>query len=131
MNIGDVAEKTGLPAKTIRYYEEIGLVEPARTENGYRAFRDSDVHKLTFLGRARALGFPIEDCRALLQLYEDESRTSAEVKEIAAEHLGEIDRKIADLQGMRATLSHLIDACAGDQRPDCPILQSLGEENTA
>ena len=127
MNIGDVAEKTGLPAKTIRYYEEIGLVAPIRSGNGYRAFRESDVHKLTFLGRARALGFPIEDCRALLQLYEDESRTSAEVKEIAAHHLDEIDRKIADLQGMRATLSHLVEACAGDHRPDCPILESLGD----
>ncbi len=127
MNIGDVAERTGLPAKTIRYYEEIGLVRPARTANGYRAFRETDLHKLAFLGRARALGFPIEDCRTLLQLYEDETRTSAEVKEIAQHHLSEIDRKIADLQEMRSTLSTLVEACAGDHRPDCPILESLGE----
>ncbi len=127
MNIGDVSERTGLPAKTIRYYEEIGLVRPARTANGYRAFRETDLHKLAFLGRARALGFPIEDCRTLLQLYEDETRTSAEVKEIAQHHLGEIDRKIADLQEMRGTLSTLVEACAGDHRPDCPILESLGE----
>ena len=127
MNIGDVAERTGHPAKTIRYYEEIGLVRPARTANGYRAFRETDLHKLAFLGRARALGFPIEDCRTLLQLYEDETRTSAEVKEIAQHHLSEIDRKIADLQEMRSTLSTLVEACAGDHRPDCPILESLGE----
>src|SRR6056297_326943 len=74
MNIGDVAERTGLPAKTIRYYEEIGLVRPLRGENGYRRFRESDVHKLGFLGRARSLGFSIEDCRGLLALYEDEGR---------------------------------------------------------
>ena len=126
MNIGDVAARSGLPPKTIRYYEDIGLVKPPRSENGYRTFREQELHKLAFLGRARALGFSIEDCRALLQLYEDESRTSAEVKEIAMSHLQEIDRKVADLKEMRNTLSHLIEACAGDHRPDCPILESLG-----
>ena len=126
MNIGDVASRSGLPPKTIRYYEEIGLVKPPRSENGYRTFREQELHKLAFLGRARALGFSIEDCRTLLQLYEDESRTSADVKEIARGHLQEIDQKIADLKEMRGTLSHLIEACAGDNRPDCPILESLG-----
>ena len=128
MNIGDVADLSGLPAKTIRYYEDIGLVEPLRSANGYRSFRQSDVHKLAFLGRARALGFTIEDCRSLLKLYADTDRASAEVKQIADEHLDRIDRKIAELTEMRATLSHLVDACAGDHRPDCPILADLAME---
>ncbi|MGE4326766.1 MAG: Cu(I)-responsive transcriptional regulator [Pseudodonghicola sp.] len=126
MNIGDVSRLSGLPAKTIRYYEDIGLVQPQRSANGYRAFRDSDLHKLAFLGRARALGFSIEDCRGLLALYEDESRESASVKRIAEDHLLRIDEKIAQLQSMRATLAHLVSCCAGDDRPDCPILEDLG-----
>ena len=128
MNIGDVADLSGLPAKTIRYYEDIGLVEPLRSANGYRTFRQSDVPKLAFLGRARALGFTIEDCRSLLKLYADTDRASAEVKQIAEEHLDRIDRKIAELTEMRATLSHLVDACAGDHRPNCPILADLAME---
>jgi len=126
MNIGDVASRTGLPSKTIRYYEEIGLIKPMRDANGYRRFRDQDLHKLGFLGRARALGFTIEDCRTLLALYEDETRASADVKRVARQHLDQIDGKIADLKAMRDALGHLIDACAGDDRPDCPILQDLG-----
>lgn len=125
MNIGEVAERSGLPPKTIRYYEDIGLIRPLRNENGYRAFRETDLHKLAFLGRARALGFSIEDCRALLNLYEDEGRESAQVKEIAKEHLRQIDEKIEQLQSMRATLSQLVRACHGDHRPDCPILTDL------
>lgn len=128
MNIGEVAERSGLPAKTIRYYEDIGLIKPLRDANGYRAFRESDLHKLAFLGRARALGFPIEDCRTLLQLYEDDSRTSAEVKQIAKAHLAQIEQKIADLTEMRETLATLVRACAGDNRPDCPILESLSRD---
>ena len=126
MNIGDVATQTGLPAKTIRYYEDIGLIKPMRDDNGYRRFRDQEVHKLNFLGRARALGFTIEDCRTLLALYEDETRASADVKKVARDHLAQIEAKIVDLNAMRDTLSHLIDACAGDDRPDCPILKDLG-----
>lgn len=125
MNIGDVADRAGLPPKTIRYYEDIGLVTPQRAANGYRSFRETDLHKLTFLGRARSLGFSIEDCRALLALYEDDTRASADVKRIAKENLARIDRKIAELTAMRATLSHLVRKCAGDERPDCPILQGL------
>ena len=125
MNIGQVAERSGLPAKTIRYYEDIGLISPARTGNGYRDFAETDLHKLTFLGRARALGFSIEDCRTLIGLYEDETRESAAVKELAEGQLRQIDDKIAQLQTMRATLSHLVQACHGDDRPDCPILEDL------
>ncbi|WP_170786919.1 Cu(I)-responsive transcriptional regulator [Ruegeria lacuscaerulensis] len=128
MNIGDVSTQTGLPAKTIRYYEDIGLVKPLRDDNGYRVFRSQDVHKLNFLGRARALGFTIEDCRTLMALYEDETRASADVKKVARAHLAQIEAKIADLNAMRDTLGHLVEACAGDDRPDCPILQDLGGE---
>lgn len=131
MNIGDVSRLSGLPAKTIRYYEEIGLIRPRRSENGYRQFRDSDLHKLAFLGRARALGFSIEDCRNLMALYEDEGRESAAVKTIAEHHLERIDDKIAQLQAMRATLADLVHACAGDHRPDCPILNDLGAPESA
>ncbi len=125
MNIKGAAERSDLPAKTIRYYEEIGLIRPLRDGNGYRAFRDSDIHKLTFLGRARALGFTIEDCRVLLSLYEDKSRASADVKALAKRHLGQINGKIAALESMRDTLTDLYDACNGDHRPDCPILANL------
>ena len=126
MNIGEVSTHTGLPIKTIRYYEDIDLIKPLRDDNGYRRFRDQDIHKLKFLGRARALGFTIEDCRTLLALYEDETRASSDVKRVARDHLVQIDAKIADLRGMRDTLSHLVEACAGDDRPDCPILKDLG-----
>lgn len=125
MNIGEVAERSGLPAKTIRYYEEIGLVTPLRGANGYRSFRESDMHKLAFLGRARALGFTIEDCRMLLALWEDKTRASADVRRVAVEHLGRIEDKIRQLDAMRQTLAHLVHACHGDDRPDCPILSDL------
>ena len=114
-----------LPIKTIRYYEEIGFIKPKRSDNGYRSLRVSDVHKLAFLGRARSLGFSIEDCRALLQLYENDTRASADVKQIAQENLARIDAKVKELQAMRNTLSDLIGACAGDDRPACPILSDL------
>ncbi|MGX0977137.1 MerR family copper efflux transcriptional regulator [Roseovarius sp. MBR-51] len=127
MNISEAAQETGLPAKTIRYYEDIGLIRPLRESNGYRAFRKSDIHKLAFLGRARALGFSIEDCRKLLALYEDQDRASGDVKHLAEEHLAQIEDKIAQLQSMQATLRHLVRACAGDARPDCPILRDLAE----
>jgi len=125
MNIGDVSSRSGLPAKTIRYYEDIGLIKPHRSANGYRCFAETDLHKLAFLGRARALGFTIEDCRTLMALYEDESRASADVKQLAQEHLAKIEAKIADLQTMRDTLDELVKSCAGDSRPDCPILKDL------
>ena len=126
MNISEVGKRAGLPAKTIRYYEEIGLIAPPRDANGYRAFRDTDMHKLAFLGRARALGFTIEDCRTLLALWEDQDRASADVRALAKDHLTRIEAKIADLEEMRDTLASLVRACAGDDRPDCPILKSLG-----
>lgn len=128
MNIGDVSERSGVPAKTIRYYEDVGLITPKRSENGYRAFSDSDLHRLSFLGRARALGFSIKECRELLALYADDSRASADVRQIAKGHLERVDRKIDELQHMRDTLAHLVSCCAGDDRPDCPILKDLSGE---
>ncbi len=128
MNIGQAAAQAGLPAKTIRYYEDIGLVKPRRDANGYRAFAETDIHKLTFLARARALGFSIEDCRDLLALWEDTDRASSDVRQIAKEHLQRIETKIADLQDMRDTLKDLVRDCAGDDRPDCPILNRLGDQ---
>lgn len=125
MNIGDVSKRTGLPSKTIRYYEDIGLVTPGHNTNGYRSFRETDMHKLAFLGRSRALGFTVEDCRNLLALWDDQDRASADVRVIAKEHLAQIESKILDLEEIRDTLSHLVPECTGDERPDCPILKSL------
>ena len=125
MNIGEVSKRAGLPKKTIRYYEDIGLVTPLRDTNGYRSFRDSDMHKLAFMGRSRALGFAIEDCRNLLALWDDQDRASADVRTIAKEHLAQIESKIVDLQAIQETLTHLVKECAGDDRPDCPILNTL------
>ncbi|RBI73533.1 Cu(I)-responsive transcriptional regulator [Roseovarius sp. TE539] len=125
MRIGDVARRSGLPAKTIRYYEDIGLMSSGRDANGYRRFSEADLHKLAFLGRARSLGFSIEDCRELLRLYDDHTRASGDVKRIAEGHLARIDAKLEELGEMRRTLAHLVSACAGDDRPDCPILSDL------
>lgn len=125
MNISETATATGLPAKTIRYYEDIGLVRPDRLPNGYRDFSAQDVHKLAFLGRSRSLGFTIEDCRTLLSLYEDRARASADVRTLAEDHLAQIAAKIAELTAMQETLETLISRCQGDNRPDCPILNDL------
>lgn len=125
MQIRDVEQSAGLSAKTIRYYEEIGLVRPDRRENGYRDYSARDVHRLRFLQRARGLGFSIGDCRALLSLYDETGRESADVRAIAEAHLAEIDWKLGELKGLRETLAHLVSACHGDARPDCPILDDL------
>jgi MerR family transcriptional regulator, copper efflux regulator len=125
MNIGTASEMSRLPAKTIRYYEEIDLITPARRGNGYRDYSQNDVHRLRFLQRARNLGFTIEECRALLSLYDDKSRASADVKAIAMGKIEEIDRKIGELRSLRMTLASLAEHCHGDSRPDCPIIADL------
>ena len=125
VNIKEVAEVSRLPAKTIRFYEDIGLVKPGRATNGYRRFTERDLHKLAFIGRARSLGFTVEDCRTLLSLYEDRDRASAEVKQIAEDHLSRIEAKIVELEAMKRTLRDLVRSCRGDHRPDCPILEDL------
>lgn len=126
MNIGEAAARSGVPAKTIRYYEDIALIESAdRNANGYRAYSGEDVHTLRFIASARSLGFTVAQCRDLLALYRDRERSSADVKAIAASHVAEIDEKIESLRAMRATLSTLMHKCHGDDRPDCPIIEEL------
>lgn len=129
MNISEAARATDLPAKTIRYYEDIGLILPHRSANGYRSFDETDLHRLRFLSRARALGFSIDDCRSLLALWADRDRASADVRHIAEVHLSEIKAKIAALKAMQDTLTNLVHACAGDDRPDCPILKGLAKQD--
>ncbi|WP_300621880.1 Cu(I)-responsive transcriptional regulator [Dokdonella sp.] len=126
MNIGEAAAASGVSAKMIRYYEQSGLIPPAdRTAAGYRAYSTDDVHRLRFIRRSRDLGFPVSEIGELLALWSDRSRHSADVKRIAKGHIDELHEKIADLQQMAATLQTLVDCCAGDQRPDCPILADL------
>lgn len=126
MNISAVADRSGVPAKTIRYYESIGLIAaPPRSEGGYRVYSTRDVETLRFIQRARSLGFSVNDVSDLLALWQDRSRASAEVKALAGRHVEEIERKIAELEEMRATLTTLMDRCHGDDRPDCPILEGL------
>ena len=129
MNIGHAAEQSNLPQKTIRYYEDIDLIKPDRSDNGYRRYTDNDVHRLKFIQRARSLGLSINECRLLLSLYNDERRASAHVKAIAANKIKEIDVKIRQLRSLKATLSALADKCHGDDRPDCPIIDDLTGKN--
>lgn len=130
MNIGTAAGKSGVPAKTIRYYESIGLIPPAtRAENGYRHYTDVDVATLRFIQRARKLGFPVKDVGNLLELWRDKTRSSASVKRVALNHIGEIEKRIAELDSIRRTLVHLTDRCHGDDRPECPILDDLAAED--
>ncbi|MBA90014.1 MAG: Cu(I)-responsive transcriptional regulator [Phyllobacteriaceae bacterium] len=128
MNIGQAAQHANLPPKTIRYYEDIALIKPDRAENGYRDYSDADVHRLRFLQRSRSLGFTIEECRTLLSLYEDKHRASADVKALARQKITEIERKMEELKSLRETLSVLVEHCHGDDRPDCPIIESLAGE---
>ncbi|MFW5833735.1 MAG: Cu(I)-responsive transcriptional regulator [Pseudomonadota bacterium] len=126
MNIGEAAKRSGLPAKTIRFYEQIGLIAPSRRQdNNYRDYDEQDVHRLRFVASARALGFGVEQCRELLALYADRARASADVKALALRHIAEIDARIAELEAMKATLRTLAERCQGDERPDCPILEGL------
>ena len=126
MNIGTAAEMSGVSAKTIRYYEDIGLVPQAlRRDNGYRHYEQTDVETLRFIQHSRRLGFSVGDVGKLLSLWRDKDRASAEVKDLALRHVAEIEGRIAELESMRRTLVHLSDRCHGDARPDCPILDDL------
>ncbi len=127
MNIGEAARQSGISAKMIRYYEEIGLIPPAdRRASGYRDYSEADVHELRFICRARDLGFMVAEISELLGLWRDRGRRSGEVKALACEHITRLRRKIDDLQAMVDTLETLADRCAGDDRPDCPIIERLG-----
>ncbi|PXA99373.1 Cu(I)-responsive transcriptional regulator [Nostoc sp. 3335mG] len=126
MNIGQASDASGVSAKMIRYYEEIGLIRPPpRTGSNYRVYGSDEVHVLRFIRRARTLGFSIEETGTLLGLWQDKSRASAEVRDIASDHIAALETKIAELQSMVGTLKHLVHCCHGDSRPDCPILDDL------
>jgi len=126
MNIGQAAAASGVSAKMIRYYESIGLIpKPSRTDAGYRVYGDTHVHTLSFVRRARDLGFSVEQITELLALWRDRSRASTDVKRIALEHVDALERKARDLQEMAATLNHLAKSCHGDKRPECPIIDGL------
>jgi MerR family copper efflux transcriptional regulator len=128
MNIGQVAAASGVPAKTIRYYESIGLVpEPERQDNGYRSYGERAVEELRFIKRARGLGFPLDEVESLLALWRDKHRASAEVKALAQRQIAAIDAKLAELVSMRDVLQDLVSCCHGDDRPDCPILDRLAD----
>lgn len=126
MNIGEASKASGVSAKMIRYYEDIALIPPAaRSESGYRSYARKDVHRLRFIRRARDLGFSVAEISELLGLWNDRSRQSADVKRLAQAHIVELEDRIRHLREMADTLQELIGCCAGDERPDCPILASL------
>ncbi|KVD10329.1 Cu(I)-responsive transcriptional regulator [Burkholderia ubonensis] len=126
MNIGDASRASGVSTKMIRYYEQVGLLMPAkRSDSGYRIYGADEIHVLRFIRQARHLGFLVEDIRKLLALWQDRSRASAEVKSIALGHVAELDERIAELTDMRNTLVDLAAHCSGDDRPECPILARL------
>jgi Cu(I)-responsive transcriptional regulator len=132
MNIGAAAKACGVSAKMIRHYESVGLLpETARTESGYRQYTDKEVGILRFIRHSRDLGFSIEQIRELLGLWQNRSRPSREVQALALAHLTELDDKLRELQAMKATLEHLVHCCHGDDRPDCPIIDTLAQENPA
>ena len=126
LKIGDVAERSGMPPKTIRYYESIGLIGPAgRLENSYRVYNETDVRRLRFIHQARGLGFSLKDVAALLELYRDRDRASQEVKRLALRHVGALNAKIDQMVTIRDALAELAERCHGDDRPECPILDEL------
>jgi MerR family transcriptional regulator, copper efflux regulator len=126
MQIGEAAARSGVSAKMIRYYEEIGLVpRSARQPQGYRDYDDRDVNRLRFVARARDLGFSIKEIAELLRLYSDRRRSSADVKRIALRQVAELETKIRAMRQLKRIIQQLADRCHGDQRPDCPILDDL------
>jgi MerR family transcriptional regulator, copper efflux regulator len=128
LNIGEAARASGVSAKMIRHYEDTGVVpKPPRTVAGYRLYREADVHTLRFVHRARELGFPVKEIAALVGLWHNRRRSSAEVQRVARRHLATLERKIVQMEAMRRTLRHLVHACHGDERPDCPILDDLAD----
>ncbi|MGE4336948.1 MAG: Cu(I)-responsive transcriptional regulator [Pigmentiphaga sp.] len=126
MNIGEAAKASKVSAKMIRYYEQIGLIPPVgRADSGYRIYMQADIHRLNFIRRARDLGFSVAEISNLLSLWNDQSRQSADVKRLAEQHIAELEQRMANLRQMTDTLKTLIACCAGDDRPDCPILDEL------
>lgn len=129
-NIGEASDASGVSAKMIRHYEQIGLIPPAnRTFTNYRIYTAANVHTLQFIKRARTLGFSMKQIGVLLSLWQDKGRSSAEAKRLALEHVAELETKIRELQAMSNTLKQLAEHCHGDDRPDCPILEDLAQAN--
>ena len=132
MNIGEAARASGVSAKMIRYYEETGLIPPAgRTGSGYRTYGPKEVQVLRFVRRARDLGFPMEKVADLLALWRDRGRASADVKRLAEDQIEALETRIREMVEMKAVLEHLAHSCAGNERPDCPILDDLGGKGSA
>jgi Cu(I)-responsive transcriptional regulator len=132
LNIGAAARASGVTAKMIRHYESIGLLPAARrTAAGYRLYEEADVRRLEFIHKSRMLGFSLEQVAALLALWQDKARASADVRRLAQDHIADLDRRIADLQAMKRTLAALAASCHGDGRPDCPILDDLAAPGSA
>jgi len=130
ITIGNAASQSGLPVKTVRYYDEIKLVSPSsRTAAGYRQYTADELNKLSFVKRARSFGFSVDDCRQLLSLFEDQSRSSREVKAFANKRLEEIEEKIRDMQALHTELKAVAVRCPGNDASDCPILTSLAAQN--
>mgnify|MGYP001293913345 CR=1 FL=1 len=130
MNIGKAANRSGLTVKTVRYYSDIGIIKPQVNPNtGYREFSESDLAKLQFIAKARKFSFNLDECKELLALYEDTERSSKEVKALTLEKIIEINTKLSELQTLKDQLSTLASACKGDDRPNCPILDALSENN--
>src|SRR5262245_35613012 len=126
MQIGEAAARSGVSAKMIRYYEEIGLIPPsARQPQGYREYDERDVNRLRFVAGARDLGFSIKEIAELLRLYSDRRRSMADVKRIALRHVAELETRIQAMRQLKRTIQQLADRCHGDQRPECPILEDL------
>ena len=130
LNIGQAARAAGVSAKMIRHYESIGLfAQPARSDAGYRTYGEREIHTLRFIRHSRNLGFSLEQIRALLGLWQDRARPSRDVQALAQQHLAELDAKLAELQAIKTTLAHLVQGCHGDDRPECPILDTLASSN--
>lgn len=128
MNIGLASKASGVTTKMIRYYDEIGLVQPSsRSDSNYREYEDKQINELRFIKRARSLGFSMDEITQLLSLWRDRDRPSRQVKAVADRHVADLDARIAAMQAMADTLRHLSHCCAGDERPDCPILENLTE----
>lgn len=126
LSIGTAARRSGVPPKTIRYYENIGLLAPPeRMANGYRSYSRTEMHTLQFIKRARSLGFSVDEVRTLLDLWRDQSRRSKAVKAIAARHLQVLDKKMEELKAMRRAIADMMARCSGDERPECPIIDDL------
>ena len=126
VNIGEAARRSGVSAKMIRHYESLGLLPQVhRTEAGYRQYGEREVHTLRFIRRARDLGFSMAEIADLLKLWQNRRRSSADVRRIAQRHITDLEQRLAEMEQMRRTLQQLVSCCAGDERPDCPILDEL------